>query len=252
MTPFWQQHNQRWLHFDIQMKSFMTNLSRHDPWEISLVCLMSERFTMNDSHLRMYITIGKMTKKTLTQWSMGDVSDIPHRICEWDTSETPVIFFQYLHAYVCVYTCMCSCRYIYIYWYIYTHTHAYSVHLYMRIRVFINTSEHAYADMGIHTSIDSCIHALKSCLRWCRDHSTWTSQSVSYRDMTHDNMTHGKVHDAETVCACRDSLCMQRQVQIVKCTFSLTCHRQFVHVVYVCTPHVAQLWIHKVSVSLDP
>jgi len=116
---------------------------------------------MNDSHLHMHITIGKMTKMTLTQWSMGDASDIPHRICEsdtiphriceceWDTSQTPLIFFQYLHTYVCVYTCMCSCKYVFID--IYIHTRTPTVYICICEYVYVSTHEKMGMQIWVYT-----------------------------------------------------------------------------------------------------
>ena len=163
------------------MKSFMANLSRHDPSEISLVCLMSERFTMNDSHLRMYITIGKMTKMTLTQWSMGDVSDIPHRICEWDTSQTPVIFFQYLHTSVYVYTCMCSCRYIYID--ICIHTRTPTVYICICEYMYLSTHQNMRMQIWVYT------HLLTH---------TYTHSNHACADVATVQLEHLKVPDTET------------------------------------------------------
>jgi len=110
-------------------------------------------------------------KMTLTQWSMGEVSDIPHRICEWDTSQTPVIFFQYSHTSVCVYTCLCSCRFIYIDIYIHAHTST----VYICICEYMYLSHHVHAE----TIADSQMYIFAHMSILCDISSTHTHTHLS-------------------------------------------------------------------------
>ena len=108
-----------------------------------------------------------------------------------------------------------------------------------------------------------------TCLACLIYHDTSSTHAhMTHAHMTHAHMTHAHMHLSLT---CLDCLMYHRHTHThthlsptcracvcqVSASLRLSLHcvlsdGQFVHVVYVCTPHGVQLWIHKLSACLHP